>query len=82
MANDIIVSATQCTDCGENIQSDWKFCPHCSEKQKKVNCVHCKKQINANWNLCPFCKKSLKVKSYIGTDQRGDEWIRKLLKTS
>jgi len=79
MVKDIKLSTIQCTDCGNEIQTDWKFCPYCAEKQKKVKCVHCKKEVNAHWNFCPFCKKSLKAKSYIGTDQLGDEWLRKLL---
>jgi predicted amidophosphoribosyltransferase len=82
LIKDTITSTTLCTDCGEKIQSDWKFCPHCTEKQKKGKCVHCRKEISAHWNFCPFCQKSLKAKTYIGTGQRGDEWIRKLLKNS
>lgn len=82
MVKETKISTTQCTDCGKTIQSDWKFCPHCAEKQKKAKCVHCKKEVNAHWNFCPYCQMSLKVKSYIGTGQKGDEWVRKLLRTS
>jgi hypothetical protein len=82
MSNDVTASVAYCTDCGHKINADWKYCPHCTEKQKKAKCVHCKKEINAFWNFCPFCKKSLKVKSYIGNGQKGDEWVRKLLRSN
>lgn len=80
MINIIVDSITYCPDCGEAIECDWKFCPHCNKKQKKTKCLFCKKEINGQWNFCPYCKKSLKVKSYIGLEQNGNAWIKQILK--
>ena len=49
MINSVVDSITYCPDCGEVVEHDWKFCPHCNEKQKKSKCLFCKKQINGHW---------------------------------
>ena len=82
MINIIVDSITYCPDCGEVVECDWKFCPHCNGIQKKTKCLFCKKEINGQWNFCPYCKKSLKVKSYIGLEQNGNAWIKQILKNA
>lgn len=79
MINIVVDSITYCPDCGGAIARDWKFCPHCNEKQKETKCLFCKKDINGHWNFCPYCKKSLKVKSYIGLEQNGNNWVKQIL---
>ena len=46
----------KCPACNEHISRDYKFCPYCAAKVKKV-CSACKKMYQTNWDICPYCGK-------------------------
>jgi len=46
----------QCPVCHAYISQEYKFCPYCAAKVKKV-CPACKKLYQINWDICPYCGK-------------------------
>jgi len=46
----------QCPVCNAYISREYKFCPYCAAKVKKV-CPACKKLYQINWDICPYCGK-------------------------
>jgi hypothetical protein len=49
-------SMDKCPVCNAYISREYKFCPHCAAKVKKV-CPACKKLYQTNWDICPYCGK-------------------------
>lgn len=44
----------KCSDCGEVINSDFKFCPKCKSNIKK-ECKKCSRILLPEWKICPYC---------------------------
>lgn len=45
----------KCFKCGEDIEEDYIYCPHCKERLKR-KCEGCGRMINVSWRQCPYCK--------------------------
>ncbi len=45
---------TVCPVCGEEIRSDYLYCPYCFTQLKK-KCPKCGKAINKDYKICPYC---------------------------
>lgn len=44
----------QCPACNKPVQGDFKFCPHCGNKNNTV-CPSCGKNMMPEWVACPYC---------------------------
>jgi hypothetical protein len=44
-----------CPRCRRPIQSNFYFCPYCSQALRVYQCVACKKEIRLDYTLCPYC---------------------------
>lgn len=49
-----IKNKEKCRNCGNEIDSNSLYCPHCQEKIKE-SCDSCGKLIYTDWRYCPFC---------------------------
>lgn len=50
-----------CNNCGNNIDENLNFCPHCGNQiQKHITCRACNNSIDSNLNFCPYCGTSTK----------------------
>jgi RNA polymerase subunit RPABC4/transcription elongation factor Spt4 len=45
---------THCPVCGEEIRSDYLYCPYCFTQLKK-KCPECGRAIDKNFKICPYC---------------------------
>jgi len=52
------VKQTKCRKCGQPVQMDWSFCPHCQEPVIK-SCPQCGAEIQKEWKFCPMCTAQL-----------------------
>lgn len=43
-----------CSDCQQEINSTWLYCPNC-KKQLQKPCVKCGNILDISWDLCPYC---------------------------
>ncbi len=43
-----------CPVCGEEIKSDYLFCPHCFTQLKK-KCPDCGRIVDKDFKICPYC---------------------------
>lgn len=43
-----------CPGCTRATRPEWKICPHCQTKLKKV-CTRCGELLELNWNVCANC---------------------------
>lgn len=53
-------SLQHCPSCGREIKPDWKACPYCKTRLKKV-CPSCNKPIESDWAVCPHCGHDLRT---------------------
>lgn len=74
----------QCPRCGENLESDVKFCPHCGAKAADVTCNKCGAAIPADAKFCPGCGNDIRpsrLGKMVGSNQEdfspNREWKRK-----
>jgi RNA polymerase subunit RPABC4/transcription elongation factor Spt4 len=44
-----------CPRCRRPIQSNFYFCPYCSQALRAYQCVACKKDIRLDYVMCPYC---------------------------
>ena len=49
------MALTKCPECGENISSSAKTCPHCGIKINLQTCPECGKKLNGDEINCPEC---------------------------
>ena len=49
----------QCPACNQQIQDEFKFCPHCGHKVN-TTCSGCGKNLQPEWVTCPYCGLSAK----------------------
>ena len=47
----------KCTECGEEIPTNAKFCPNCGAKQEAKFCSECGEKLSASAKFCPNCGK-------------------------
>jgi DNA-directed RNA polymerase subunit RPC12/RpoP len=45
---------TICSNCGKELQKEWKVCPYCKTSQNAV-CSNCGKELQKEWTACPYC---------------------------
>ena len=45
----------QCKECGKELSSGAKFCPHCGCPNKVSVCPECGKPVESNAVVCPEC---------------------------
>lgn len=72
-----------CPKCGEGLEADVKFCPHCGAKAAEFTCNKCGAAIPPDAKFCPVCgndvRKSLLGK-LVGANEeefaRNREWKR------
>ena len=50
----IEIEVYQCPVCGEEIQSDYLFCPRCFTQIKK-KCPKCNATLEKDAKICPYC---------------------------
>lgn len=43
-----------CPGCSRSTKPEWRICPHCQTKLKKV-CLQCNSLLELNWNVCANC---------------------------
>jgi len=48
----------KCHHCGENVESDWEYCPNC-ENSLMFNMCPCGEKIQSHWKVCPACGKQI-----------------------
>jgi RNA polymerase subunit RPABC4/transcription elongation factor Spt4 len=44
-----------CPRCRRPIQSNFYFCPYCSQALRSFQCVVCHKEIRLDYVMCPYC---------------------------
>lgn len=49
-----------CRNCGQPVDENARFCPHCGAKQfeetpQTVFCIHCGSEVNSDTGVCPNC---------------------------
>jgi len=44
-----------CPRCRRPIQSNFYFCPYCSQALRSYQCVACHKEIRLDYVMCPYC---------------------------
>ena len=49
-----IIDPRFCSDCQEEINSKWLYCPNCKKQLQKL-CVKCGNNLDISWDLCPYC---------------------------
>ncbi len=49
-----IESRATCPNCGRDVQTDWRLCPHCQTRLRKP-CPNCSRLLELQWNTCPYC---------------------------
>jgi hypothetical protein len=49
-----LVKPRLCSECQQEISSNWLYCPSC-KKQLRKPCVICGNNLDVSWELCPFC---------------------------
>ena len=73
-----------CKNCGEQINGDFKFCPHCGAKNEEeipkeetsnIFCSSCGKSVNSDFNVCPFCGEKLKSQNLNNNEDKNEEEI-------
>jgi len=52
------LKSRKCANCGNILDSDWKFCPFCQQPLQQL-CTQCGYQIEPGWSFCPMCNKQL-----------------------
>lgn len=53
----------KCKECGEEISSNAKVCPHCGYKNEVSVCPECGKEVNESDTNCPACGYPLRKKT-------------------
>lgn len=48
----------QCSSCGEPVQNEFHFCPHCKAVLKAA-CSKCYRTIGEEWKFCAFCGNAI-----------------------
>jgi len=56
-----LLEIPQCPNCGELIEKEYKFCPHCRTKLKNI-CSSCGREVSPDFTLCPFCGAKSRAK--------------------
>jgi len=51
----IAPTGNACPRCRRPIQSNFYFCPYCSQALRSYQCVACHKEIRLDYVLCPYC---------------------------
>jgi RNA polymerase subunit RPABC4/transcription elongation factor Spt4 len=46
--------ATNCSQCGAEIEPGFSFCPRCRNRLQPV-CPHCQRSVNPGDKFCPYC---------------------------
>jgi RNA polymerase subunit RPABC4/transcription elongation factor Spt4 len=46
--------STICSNCGKELQKEWKICPYCKTSQNTI-CSNCGKELQKEWEVCPYC---------------------------
>lgn len=46
-----------CPGCGNPTQEEWRLCPYCHTKLKKL-CQHCNRLLELPWTVCPYCEET------------------------
>lgn len=44
-----------CTECGEDTNESWLFCPFCGVKLKAISCEECGHELTGTETFCPDC---------------------------
>jgi predicted nucleic acid-binding Zn ribbon protein len=44
----------KCPGCGNTLEPEYAFCPHCGKSLKKT-CPVCGKPVEGGWKVCPSC---------------------------
>ena len=53
---EILQEAFVCPKCGEEVEEDFFFCPHC-RAELLFKCEKCGKLCESTWSACPYCGK-------------------------
>jgi predicted amidophosphoribosyltransferase len=69
----------KCMSCGREIESNWQYCPLCTNKNEGIKCKFCDNEIEKDWNYCPNCMRKI-IKTDIQTvSSDGNDWLREIL---
>lgn len=50
---------SQCPQCGEPVESNWRICPVCEIRLQSPICPGCGQSVKENWKRCPACESLL-----------------------
>jgi RNA polymerase subunit RPABC4/transcription elongation factor Spt4 len=51
----VMAKGAKCTNCGAQVQSDFKLCPECGRELEEKACGNCGKHMKAEFKVCPYC---------------------------
>lgn len=46
-----------CPSCGQDVASNFKFCPNCG-RSVQTSCPACDKPVESSWKACPHCGRT------------------------
>lgn len=50
-----IEEKSACPGCGRQCKDDWRLCPYCHTKLRKI-CSQCNRVLELPWTICPYCE--------------------------